>query len=85
MPDHSGTHSCEAKSNEILRRTGIATSHDEVSYLCEQLGFTEPGEFVAWMASLSDQQLIAEIQRLLEKRRKKLMGLQETLEIAYIA
>ena len=81
MPNHS----CEGKSNEILRRTGMATSHGEISFLCEQLGFTTPDEFYAWMLSLSDQQLRAEVQRLLEKRRKRLMEVQEVLEIAYIA
>ena len=78
-------HSCEEKAQVIVQRTGMALGHDEITYLCNELGFTDSGQFWAWMNSLVDEELRREIQRLLEKRRKRLMEVQEVLEIAYIA
>ena len=77
-------HSCHGKVWEILRRTNIATNHDEISYICEQLGFSEPGQFWAWMNALSDEELRAEIQRMLERRRKKYAPEQVLETVSYI-
>ena len=71
MVNMSADHSCLGKSREINRRTGIMLNHDEISFICDQLGFSSPDQFYAWMATLTDEELKREVQRMMERRRKK--------------
>lgn len=74
---HSEDHSCYAKSHEILRRTGIATNHADITWICEEMGFSDADEFYAWMNSLTDDELKSQVKAMLERKRRKQMSPQE--------
>jgi hypothetical protein len=55
----------------VWERSGVLIGHDEISLLCEWLGFTDPtgGQFVDWLNKVSDQELRSWLEKLKKKRK----------------
>jgi hypothetical protein len=65
-------HRCFGKIRKIKERVGLLLTHDEITYLCENVwGCSGEADFYEKMNALTDEELKEEIEKMRKKMRKR--------------